>query len=61
MWPVPLVDHVEDLEVELDVGAVVLLAREPMGSNTDLVGAMDREEGDLCLIAYGPAVPSYAA
>ena len=52
MWPVPLVDHVEDLRVPPDVGVVMLLARRSVGSNIHFSWSTYGDEEDLCLVTH---------
>ena len=44
MRAVPTVDDLEYFWLETDVGVIVLLAGEPIGSNIDLAWAVDCDE-----------------
>ena len=61
MWPIPLVNHAEDLQVEPDVGVVMLEMRQSVGSDIHLPGSMDYDEEDLWLVTHRPQIPSNAA
>ena len=59
MWPLPLVDHADDLGVQLDVGVVVLRRRESVSSDIHFPRLMYYDEEDLCLVTHQPKVASH--
>ena len=52
MWTVPLVDHVEDLQVQPDVGVVMLLTGQSVGLDIHFPKSMYCEEEDLWVVTH---------
>ena len=53
MRAIPTIDHLEDLQLETDVGVIVLPSGWPIGLDIGLAQAVGRDEEGVCVIAHG--------